>query len=168
MLIRYIGIWLAASLLAAAPAIAEPSDLTLIVIVSGHAPVTVTNADLAKLPAVGLSASFKTEQGVRTGSFTGPLLWSVLTQSGAVDAEKHQDAVRQAVLITGQDGYVAVLALAEIAPEFEGKQVILATSADNKPLDGHWRLVVPADQRGGRSVRDVVRIVIVSLASAHP
>lgn len=155
-------------LLAAAPVCAQPANPPLTIVAPDHAPISVTAADLAKLPAVDLSLSFKTEQGVRTGSFSGPLLWNVLTQTGAVDPAKHRDAVRQAVLVTGQDGYVAVLALAEIAPEFEGKQVILALSADNKPLGGHWRLVVPADQRGGRSVRDVVRIEIVSLAPAHP
>src|SRR5271156_6620363 len=40
------------------------------------------------------------------------------------------------------------------APEFEAKQVILAERMNRKPLDAyHLRVVVPLDNRGGRSVR---------------
>jgi hypothetical protein len=63
------------------------------------------------------------------------------------------------VAVTGRDGYVAVLALAEIDPEFEGKQVLLAYRRNNQPFSNNeLRLVVPGDRRGGRSVHDVVRI----------
>jgi hypothetical protein len=59
-----------------------------------------------------------------------------------------------------------VLALAELAPEFEGKQVILAQQMNGKPLgNGHLRVVVPADKRGGRSVRDIARIGVETLPS---
>jgi len=34
--------------------------------------------------------------------------------------------LRHTIVVTGRDGYAAVLALAEIDPEFEGKQVVLA------------------------------------------
>ena len=55
------------------------------------------------------------------------------------------------------DGYA--VALAEIDPEFEGKQVLLAYRRNGQPIEGNTlRLVVPADRHGGRSVRDVVRI----------
>ena len=54
---------------------------------------------------------------------------------------------------------MAVLTLAEIDPEFEGKRVILAYWRDGQPLPGgELRLVVPGDHRGGRSVREVVKI----------
>ena len=67
--------------------------------------------------------------------------------------------LRHTIVVTGRDGYAVVLALAEIDPEFEGKQVVLAYRRDGQPMNGHeLRLVVPGDRRGGRSVRDVVRI----------
>ena len=51
--------------------------------------------------------------------------------------------------------------LAELDPEFEGKEVLIANTADGRPMaDGGLRLVVPGDQRGGRSVHDLVRIVV--------
>lgn len=121
----------------------------------------VTLADLAALPAVPVTATFSTEHGPFTGKFEGPLLWTVLEHAGAVDPAKPRDQVRLTVLITGRDGYTAVLALGEVSPEFEAKQVIVAERMDGQDLPlGHVRLVVPGDKRGGRSVRDVASIVV--------
>ncbi len=128
---------------------------------NGSHPVTAT--EIAKLPTVDVTVSFMTEHGERKASFSGPLLWDVLTKAGAIDTSKLKDTTRQIVSVTGSDNYVAALAVGEISPEFEGKQVILATSMDGKPLDdGHLRVVVPLDKRGGRSVRDVVKIEVSS------
>ncbi|MBV8095295.1 MAG: hypothetical protein JO110_19105 [Acetobacteraceae bacterium] len=67
--------------------------------------------------------------------------------------------LRRIVTVSGRDGYTAALALAEIDPEFEGKQVLLAYRRDGEPMPGNQlRLVVPGDRRGGRSVRDVVKM----------
>jgi hypothetical protein len=46
----------------------------------------------------------------------------------------YREQVSQSVVILGRDGYRAVLALGEIAPEFEGKQVILAERMDTSHL----------------------------------
>jgi DMSO/TMAO reductase YedYZ molybdopterin-dependent catalytic subunit len=90
-------------------------------------------------------------------------LWTVLQKAGVVDPAMHREQVSQSVVILGRDGYRVVLALGEIAPEFEGKQVILAERMDGQPLgDEHLRVVVPLDKRGGRSVRDVVRIEVTA------
>jgi len=49
------------------------------------------------------------------------------------------------------------------APAFEGKPVILAERTNGQPLGaGHFRIVVPGDRRGGRSVRDVASIAVMS------
>lgn len=75
-------------------------------------------------------------------------------RAGVIDPAKHREQVSQMIVILGRDGYRAVLALGEITPEFEAKQVILAERMDRKPLDAyHLRVVVPLDNRGGRSVR---------------
>jgi hypothetical protein len=91
----------------------------------------------------------------RGTSYTGALLRSVLDSMGGDPRAR----LRHSVAVTGGDGYVAVLALAEIDPEFEGKQVLLAYRRNNQPFpNNELRLVVPGDHRGGRSVHDVVRI----------
>ena len=72
------------------------------------------------------------------------------------------------VWVTGSDGYSAALALGEIAPAFEAKRVIVADQTDSRPLGpGHFRLVVPGDRYGGRSVRDVVRIAVIAPGPQH-
>ena len=79
------------------------------------------------------------------------------------NSAKFRDQVHQAVVVTGSDGYSVVLALGEISPEFEGKQVIVAGRQDGQPLGvGHFRLVVPGEKRAGRSARDLVRISVIA------
>jgi len=136
-------------------------DAVIIEGLSGPA-AKLTESDLAQLPSVSITVSFETEHGLHKASFEGPLLWTVLVHAGVIDPTKPREQVRQAVMVTGRDGYTAVLALGEIAPDFEAKQVILADQMDGQPLDtAHVRIVVPGDRRGGRSVREVSRITIM-------
>jgi hypothetical protein len=59
------------------------------------------------------------------------------------------------------DRHTAVVALAEIAPQFAGRPIQIAEGMNGAPLPQEaLRLMVPGDRRGGRSVRDVVRIDI--------
>ncbi len=145
----------------------DPAASGIAVAVDAGAAVTLTPAELAQLPAVTAGAAFATEHGPRQASFEGPLLWSVLDHAHATPA-KAGEQVRRLVLLTGSDGYTALLALGEVSPAFEGKQVLVALRMDGKPLD-HPRIVVPGDKHGGRSVHDVVRIAVsgVSAAPAH-
>jgi hypothetical protein len=120
---------------------------------------TLSIDDVAQLPAT--KVKFATDHGKHEATFEGPLLWTVLEHSGAISAKQVHAHVRQTVAIAGSDGYTAILALGEISPEFEGKQVILAEREDDKPLAaGHLRIIVPGDHRGGRSVHDVVSITV--------
>ncbi len=135
---------------------AEPDGL--VVGTATGAKVTLTAAELAELPVTRVT--FATDHGQRQAAFEGPLLWTVLEHAAALDP-KPRVLVRQTVLITGSDGYTAVLALGELSPEFEGKQVILAEREDDKPLGpAHLRVIVPGDTRGGRSVHDVVSLTV--------
>lgn len=119
---------------------------------------TVDLTTVMELPAVEQHISFLTGHGVEQATYAGPLLWSLLDHTATLGNEP-RTRLRNSVRVTGRDGYMAVLALAEIDPEFEGKQVILAYRRDGQPLpNNELRLVVPNDRRGGRSVRDVVRI----------
>ncbi len=131
--------------------------------------VTLTVAQLRAMPAVTVNADFGTDHGPFKAVFSGPLLWVVLQDAAAVDPKQPKLAVQGSILITGSDGYSALLALSEIAPLFEGKQVILATAMNGKRLGAqHLRIVVPGDVKGGRSVRDVVSIAVSVAGSPHP
>jgi hypothetical protein len=146
---------------------AEPQTVITVVAPSG-APVNVTPEELAQLPTTQVQTNFLTERGPHAAYFEGPLLWTVLQSTGVIDPAKHGEQVSQTVIIVGRDGYRALLALGEIAPEFEAKQVILAQRMDGTPLDAdHLRVVVPLDKRGGRSVRDVARIEVTAPSPAQ-
>ncbi|HKM65426.1 MAG TPA: molybdopterin-dependent oxidoreductase, partial [Acidisphaera sp.] len=140
-----------------------------IVIARDTGPERVVTADeLAALAAVQVTVAVEPGHGPAQRSYEGPLLWTVLDHAGAIDTAKVRDQVRQTVLITGRDGYTAILALGEIAPEFEGKQVIIAERMDGQPLSPeHLRIVVPGDKRGGRGVRDIVRILVAAAPRAE-
>lgn len=148
---------------------APPAPDGLAVVPVAGAPVVLTAEVLARLPTIRSEVSFNTEHGPRHATFEGPLLWTVLSRAGAVDPARPRDAVGESVSVTGSDGYAALLALGEIAPDFEGKQVILAERMDGKPLGAHHlRVVVPGDRFGGRSVRDIVRITVSAAPPARP
>ncbi len=154
-----------ALLLGGGPVRAAEPDPGIVVTGDAGAAVTLTPADLARLPAVTEAVAFATEHGPRQARFEGPLLWSVLDHAHAVTPGKAGGQVRRLVLLTGQDGYTAVLALGEVSPEFEGKPVLLALRMDGAALE-HPRIVVPSDRRGGRGVHDLARIAVIEAPGA--
>jgi hypothetical protein len=134
-----------------------PAPSVLQVQRAGQPPHTITLEQIAALKPITQKAAV--EHADR--SWTGPLLWDVLVNAGAVDPTKPADAVHFGVHVVGADGWTAVFGLAELSPEFAGKPIQLADRMDGEPIPGPGlRLIVPGEHRGGRSVRDVVRIDI--------
>ena len=131
---------------------------------NGHA-ATLDPAALAHMPPVTTQVSFLTEHGAEAADYTGATLWSVLQQLHLVTSANPRDREKLAIVVTGHDGYAVVLAMAEIDPAFESKQILLADEVNGHPMPaGEIRLVVPGDRHGGRSVRDVARIDIRNVA----
>lgn len=136
-------------------AVAMPQQL--VVQRTGQPPHEMSRNGIAALKPITQHAAV--EHADRT--WTGPLLWDVLVAAHAVDPTKPADAVHLGVRVIGADGWTAVFGLAELSPEFAGKPIQLADQVDGAPIAGQaLRLIVPAEHRGGRSVRDVVRIDI--------
>ena len=89
------------------------------------------------------------------------LLWALLAEAGGIDDSEKGAELRHTIKITGRDGYRVVISTGEIAPDFGGKRAMLAYERDGKDLgQAGLRVVMPGDKRGGRFVRDVVRIEI--------
>ena len=122
-------------------------------------PRTIALADLQALPPVTVQVEHSHGQDARKETFTGALLWPLLTAAGPVDEPGKRTFLQHTLLARGQDGYAVALAIGEMDPDFEGKQVLVAYAQDGKPLPG-LRLVVPADARVGRSVHDLVAIEV--------
>ncbi len=95
-------------------------------------------------------------------SYSGVPLLELLKQVGApVGKDVHGKALSEYVIATGSDGYKAVLALAEVEPDFHPGDVLIADTMNGKPLDakiGPFRLVVTDDKRPARSVRNLVSV----------
>ncbi len=148
--------WLAAAFLLAASLPASAQSVIVARQIEQTHPL-----DLATLPSVEVSVAFQTGSGPQQGRFRGPLLWSVIEASDMIPEGEGKTRTSHSVVVTGRDGYKALLGLAEIDPDFEDKQVVLATMKDGQKIGaGELRLVVPGDKHGARNVRDVVRIEV--------
>jgi hypothetical protein len=123
------------------------------------APQHWTLDDLRKMPAEHAEVSYQTDRGPVNAGFTGVLLWSLIGAAGGIDDTGKGAELRHAIRITAKDGYVMVTSTGEIAPEFGGKNALVAYERDGKPLDD-FRIVMPGDRHGGRNVRDAVAITI--------
>jgi hypothetical protein len=70
------------------------------------------------------------------------------------------------VLAEAQDGYQVVFSLAELDPSFVDSQILVADTANSKALSGaqgRFRLVVPKDKHGSRSVRMLGKLEVVQV-----
>ncbi|MGH6995372.1 MAG: molybdopterin-dependent oxidoreductase, partial [Stellaceae bacterium] len=149
-----------AALAWATPAFAQT---TAALSISGlvKAPHGFTLAELQKMPWTTVEASFQTEHGPHHGIWLGVSLWTLLDQSGGLDASM-KDSVRHWLVVTGRDGYAVALSVGEIDPAFGHAAAVVAWSQDGKPFDPAQglRLILPGDRKGGRDVRDVVSIEV--------
>jgi hypothetical protein len=126
-------------------------------------PITLTAADLAKLPRATITTN---SDGIAV-VYEGVWLHEVLKKAGAPGGtELRGKALASYVLAEAKDGYQVLFSLAEIDPVFTGNEVLLADQADGKPLigsQGPFRLVAPKDKRGARSIRMLTKLDVVTL-----
>jgi DMSO/TMAO reductase YedYZ molybdopterin-dependent catalytic subunit len=152
--------------LLAATAFANPPGRTESFTIKGAVdhPRTVTPADLQHEPQTTETVFMHTGHRALTGKFTGVSLWTLLEEAGVTtDATKKNDILHRSVVVTGSDGYSAVLSIGEIAPEFGGDQAIIAYQEAGKPIDGadgFARLIIPGDKAAGRAVSAITSIEV--------
>jgi hypothetical protein len=65
---------------------------------------------------VTVDVTFETDQGEKSGRYTGVLLWSLIEKAGLADVSAKNAALRHTLLITGRDGYAVALAVGEVDP----------------------------------------------------
>lgn len=124
-------------------------------------PITV--ADLATHPAETVDVTYQTKKGDESHSFTGTRLWDLLDGMGIqLPADAKNGQLQLVVKVSASDGYVAVISLGEIDPDFGASPVLLAWEQDGEALSAP-RLVVPGDAHGGRYVSDVVSIEVLAV-----
>ena len=125
--------------------------------------LTVTADDLAKMPRASVRT---TNNGMET-VYEGVWLHEVLKKAGVPQgSELRGKALSSYVLAQAQDGYQVLFSLGELDPAFIDNEILLADTANGKPLfgaQGRFRLVVPKDKPGARSVRMLNKIEVVQV-----
>ena len=150
--------------LGSAPAWAVPSSS---VIVSGQvlAPGTFGLSGLQALPQTTRTESYTAAGSPVTDTFTGPTLWSLLNAAGgiATNPAVKNDVLQTYVIATGTDGYKAVIAAGEIAPNFGHKPDLVAISDSGGTLPGSAgvaRVTASGDVAGGRYVSNTASLQV--------
>lgn len=96
---------------------------------------------------------------------TGPLLADVLAKLGAPSrGDVRGNALMQAVVVEARDGYRVAFTLGELDPLLGKALVVLADRCNGAVLgaeDGPFRIAIEGDQRGARSVRQVMKLTLV-------
>jgi DMSO/TMAO reductase YedYZ molybdopterin-dependent catalytic subunit len=148
-----------------APLYAQETDAKLTIAGDVTNPLTLTKADLAKMPRT--SVTVKAEGSDEQTTYEGVLLFDILKEAGApVGKQLMGKALATYVLAEAKDGYQVVYALPEFDPSFTDNKIIVADTVNGKPLfqyQGPFRLVVPSEKKGARSIRMVEKITVVRL-----
>lgn len=149
------AILLAACLLAT-PALADGISISGAIQHPAHFSMT----ELRAMPGIDVTIDQKTEKGNYAGTFHGVLLWTLVNNAGLINGPKRHSILRHGILITAaSDQYTTLVSLGEIHPELGNGQVILAVSQNGQPLPQPI-LIVPADIKAARDVRNVTNIVV--------
>lgn len=126
-------------------------------------PLTLTADDLAKLPRASVRMM---NNGMET-VYEGVWLHEALKKAGVPQGEALRGkALAGYIIAEAQDGYQVVFSLGELDPGFADTEILLADTANGKPLfggQGRFRLVIPKDKAGARSVRMLTKLEVVQL-----
>ena len=154
---------LAWALLAAAVLPAQEAPPTVQVTGAVKQALTLSADDLAKMPRASVRT---TGHGIQT-VYDGVWLHEVLKKAGVPQgSELRGKALAGYVLAQAQDGYQVVFSMGELDPALIDNEILLADTANGKPTfgsQGRFRLVVPKDKPGARSVRMLTRLEVVQL-----
>ena len=126
-------------------------------------PLTLTAADLAAMPRQTVTTN---NNGIAT-VYEGVWLSDILKKAGVpLGSGMRGPALSMYVLASASDGYQVIFSAAEVDPDMTDEQFLIADKANGKPLfgeNGSFRLVVPKDKRGARSIRMLTSLNVVSL-----
>ena len=159
----YTGHWRVVGFLAAVVVWAQSPQPSIQITGAVKQPLTLTADDLAKMPR----ASVHTMSNGMETTYEGVWAHDVLSKAGAPQGDALRGkTLASYVLAEAEDGYQVVFSLAELDPSFIDNEILVADTASGKPLfgaQGRFRLVVPKDKPGARSVRMLTKLEVVQL-----
>jgi len=122
-------------------------------------------ADFKGMPRT--TVSVHNEHSKADETYAGVRLADLLAKLGApLGHDLRGAALGGYVVATGSDGYVVVIALAEVDATFHSGEVIVADTMNGAALDGKsgpFKLVVTEDKRPARWVRNLVSVELKSV-----
>jgi hypothetical protein len=131
--------------------------------INGAPAVTMTTADIAKLPHHTIVFN---DHG-KLISYEGALLYDVLTHAGFDFGEGLRGKqLSSYVAALASDGYETVYALAEIDPSIADSGILVVDKREGERLsldEGPLRVIVPHDKRPARSLKMLQEIDVVQL-----
>ena len=132
-------------------------------------PLTLTPADLAKLPR---HTALATDHDGVEATFEGTPLVEILRSAGVKLGEQLRgQEMTTYVLVKAADNYQVVFAVAELDPGFTDRVIFLAERRDGNPLsakEGPLRIIVPGEKRHARWVRQVTTLTILHAGTKLP
>lgn len=159
----YTRRWLILAWVAAGVLPAQDKEPALEITGAVRQPLTLSAGDLAKMPRASVRT---TSNGMET-VYEGVWLHEVLKKAGIpLGADLRGRALTTYVLAEAQDGYQVVFSLGELDPSLIDNEVLLADTANGKPLfgaQGRFRLVAAKDKHGSRSVRMLTKLDVVQV-----
>jgi hypothetical protein len=159
--LRHAVLVLALSL--APAAVARQSSPALYVTGAVKQPLTLTATDLAAMPR---AKAVTDNNGIQT-TYEGVWLSDILKKAGVpLGAGLRGAALAGYVLASASDGYQVLFSIGELDPDMTDGQFLVADTANGKPMfgeNGTFRLVIPKDKRGARSVRLLEKLEVVQL-----
>jgi len=127
-------------------------------------PLALSTSDLDAMPRQTVEV---TEQDGTKTIYEGVALQDVLKKAGiAFGKELRGKALSGYVLAEAKDGYQVAFSLGELDPDLGGERAIVADMRNGKPLfeyQGPFRLEIPGDKEGARSVRMLEKLEVVKL-----
>jgi hypothetical protein len=150
-------------LVAALPALAQQAPPAISVTGAVAQSLTLTASDLASMSR----ATVRTNGNGIATTYEGVWVGDVLKKAGLpLGPALRGAALSYYVVAVASDGYQVVFSLGELDPEMTDGQFLLADKANGKPLfgeNGSFRLVIPKDKRGARSIRMLTGLRIVQV-----
>jgi hypothetical protein len=146
------------------PAASEAQGGPAFIMVTGDVPkpLTLKAEDLAGMPRE--KASVPEQDGTQV-EYEGVPLREVLKLAGLPLGKLRGKSLSTYILAKAHDGYQVVFTLGEIDAEFGNEQILVADKRDGKSLFGYqgpFRLTVPKDKAGARSVRMLETLQVVN------
>jgi DMSO/TMAO reductase YedYZ molybdopterin-dependent catalytic subunit len=143
----------------------EGQQVTPSIVVTGDVKqkLTLTAADLANMPRAGI----RNRNNTIPAAWEGVWLSEILKKAGVpLGSALRGAALSTYVVASASDGYQVVFSLGELDPDTTESQFLVADTANGTSLvnEGEgFRIVIPNDKHGARSVRMLTKIEVVQL-----